>query len=421
MRGMLATTLIVATGVMASVSISPALGDPPESWCRGCSIYGDGSDGDKTVGSHVMLNLMGDVEYENLTIEANGTLNTNGHIVRVCGTLWVKSGGLITDLSSGGDGGAGGDHGKGGNPSHAPEDLTGCGRVTEWCTVGEDGDPGQAPVVPQAGAGGEGGGGGGGGGGAWHDLSSADADGGNGGDGGEGADGGGYVRIYAFHIINEGAIHADGEDGEDGDHAPFGYWNCGAEYYAWLLHDLAGGGGGGGGGGCGGDGGTVDITIAQHNLDLGNAHANGGAGGQGGDGGLPENYTGELEHGVLDGGHQPGCPGGNGCGDGGDGGRGAHRPGYSERAMPGDDGQDGDDGAPGACGGTRCCWPGDVDQDCDVDLADMAALFSAYCHVEGEPEYNACADFDDDGHVGLPDLAALLGNYPCDPEPVDCP
>lgn len=59
----------------------------------------------------------------------------------------------------------------------------------------------------------------------------------------------------------------------------------------------------------------------------------------------------------------------------------------------------------------RC--PGDVDQDSDTDLADLAELLAAYGTVIGDPDYNPAADFDDDGDVDLSDLALLLAWYGC--------
>ena len=54
---------------------------------------------------------------------------------------------------------------------------------------------------------------------------------------------------------------------------------------------------------------------------------------------------------------------------------------------------------------------GDIDGDCDVDLADLAELLAAYNRCTGEPEYLAAADFDSSGCVDLIDLATLLANY----------
>lgn len=54
---------------------------------------------------------------------------------------------------------------------------------------------------------------------------------------------------------------------------------------------------------------------------------------------------------------------------------------------------------------------GDVDDDGDVDLADLAALLASYDACDGDPNYNPAADFDFDGCVTLSDLAALLGVF----------
>jgi len=55
--------------------------------------------------------------------------------------------------------------------------------------------------------------------------------------------------------------------------------------------------------------------------------------------------------------------------------------------------------------------PGDLDDDGDVDLNDLAALLAAYGSCAGDPEYNPEADLDENGCVGLSDLAILLANY----------
>ncbi len=53
----------------------------------------------------------------------------------------------------------------------------------------------------------------------------------------------------------------------------------------------------------------------------------------------------------------------------------------------------------------------DLDDDGDVDLADLAGLLSAYGCCAGEPGYNFFADLDKNGCVELSDLAGLLGSY----------
>ena len=54
---------------------------------------------------------------------------------------------------------------------------------------------------------------------------------------------------------------------------------------------------------------------------------------------------------------------------------------------------------------------GDVDEDGDVDLSDLAALLATYGLCDGAPGYNPAADFVENGCIDLADLAALLGNY----------
>jgi len=53
--------------------------------------------------------------------------------------------------------------------------------------------------------------------------------------------------------------------------------------------------------------------------------------------------------------------------------------------------------------------PGDTDGDCDVDLADLAALLSGYGIPSGATRANG--DLDGDGDVDLEDLSQLLSNY----------
>ncbi len=345
----------LALAICLTGSLAPAVADPPDDCCTHGSLYGDGSDGDLTVYPGVTHELEPEKKYRNVTVRGGATLDTQGNVLLVCGTLTVLPGGVITDHQSGGDGGDGGDGGLGGNPDDGTpgcngSDPTGCGRVCDDCTDGEDGSPGNPPSVPQPddnGWGGCGGGGGGGGGGAFHDwpTPARDADGGNGGGAGKGGKGGGYILIYAYRLDNQWVIHADGHeapDNEEEDGAqdappgdstdPMGYENCGAEYYEWLTGDLAGGGAGGGGGGRGGSGGTVEIYYAEL-VNEGDIHALGGGGGTGGTGGSDGGY---CTHGNAgDNGYQNGCLGGDGCGpvsycgDGGAGGRGEHWPGNS--------------------------------------------------------------------------------------------
>lgn len=56
-------------------------------------------------------------------------------------------------------------------------------------------------------------------------------------------------------------------------------------------------------------------------------------------------------------------------------------------------------------------YAGDLDGDCDVDLADLSNLLSSYGLCEGAPGYNPAADLDGDGCVGLADLSELLQDF----------
>ena len=55
--------------------------------------------------------------------------------------------------------------------------------------------------------------------------------------------------------------------------------------------------------------------------------------------------------------------------------------------------------------------PGDVDDDGDVDWADLLALLEAYGACEGDASYDANADLDRNGCINLCDLARLLSNF----------
>ncbi len=57
-----------------------------------------------------------------------------------------------------------------------------------------------------------------------------------------------------------------------------------------------------------------------------------------------------------------------------------------------------------ACPPPLC--PGDIDDDGDIDAADLAALLSAWGDQPDDP-----ADLDGDGDVDAADLAALLGAW----------
>jgi len=214
--------------------------------CYAGSPFGDGSDASYTVTANTTF--VRNVEFVNLTIQPGVRLNTGGHVIRVCGTLTNL--GTITDLASGGAGGSGGGGGNGGTKGYLnpPDD-------------GGDGQAGE-PAASGVGDGGSGGGGGGGGGAAWNTralCASYYSDGGDGGHGGQGGTGGGHVVIHAYHLTNQGLIHAKGENGQPGQGGGIGAYldyGCGIPH---ADYDHASGSGGGGAGGRGGHGGTVEL------------------------------------------------------------------------------------------------------------------------------------------------------------------
>lgn len=217
--------------------------------------YGTGADGDVTISSNT--SLVGDMNYNTLTVDNTYTLNTAGYTVRVKGLL--TNNGTITDSSTGGAGGAGG---------------------TAGAQKNSEGD-GNVGSAGGAGTGNGGAGGGGGGSGACQSHAATVAYGGAGGVGGAGGKGGGEVIIYARYVSNNGTIHANGSDGSNGVQGSAG------EYEVFIDEmsndaDMAGGNGGAGGGGGGGDGGSVTISTTLR-IATGTVTASGGAAGDGGD------------------------------------------------------------------------------------------------------------------------------------------
>ena len=281
--------------------------------------FGDGTDGEGIIANESYVTLQRDMNYTSLTVGEQATLNTAGFEVRVQGTCWVQSGGVITDGQSGGYGGMSGYSGSGG---YGAENGTNG-------SPGEAGGTGQATGAGNGGSGGSGGGGGGG-----QLINAQRADGGNGGEGGYGGDGGGVVRLYCADLQNSGLIHANGGNGSAATNGGDG------NYAAGTNEDVAGGGGGGGAGGDGGDGGTVEIIAGESSV-LGAIEANGGDGGPGGLGGDGRTTTftapGGTEYaGGLGGGTAPTS------GDGGKGETGA------DGSAPGAPGPDGANGEPGS-------------------------------------------------------------------------
>ncbi|MEP0846216.1 MAG: PQQ-dependent sugar dehydrogenase [Phycisphaerae bacterium] len=61
--------------------------------------------------------------------------------------------------------------------------------------------------------------------------------------------------------------------------------------------------------------------------------------------------------------------------------------------------------------GGGCAIPGDVDNDGDVDLADLSQLLTSFGLCVGAPEFDPAADIDGSGCVDLADLSALLTSF----------
>jgi len=252
-------------------------------------VFSDGSDGDVTIAAGTTT-LTRDMNYNNLTIQANGILKPAGYRIFVKGTLTINATGSINDngndasgttagalLSSprgslGAGGGAGGagrattgagsaGGGSGGNSSLNSNNLFpagGTGGTAGGVNTGGTAGSGAAPSPTQKWSGtnailtgrtysgGAWNGGGGGSGGGCDITGGASSSGGGGG-------GAGIVYICAYNIVNNGSISANGGAGAN------------------ATGVLAGGGGGGGGG-------LVGIITAT-NTGLGVVTANGGTAG----------------------------------------------------------------------------------------------------------------------------------------------
>ena len=344
---------VVLIGVCLAVALGAGVTQPMAQ-----PLYGNGADGQNVVVGNTTLTS--DMNYTILTINPGVTLFTNGHAVRVTGTLVNL--GIITDSSSGGAGGTGGTGGAGGYLSGLSTLIPGAD--------GGDGSPGLGGPTG-AGSGGRGGGGGGGGGPAQDLLISNVAEGGRGGNGGVGGKGGGLISIYARVLDNLGTIHANGSSGNDGQNGQNG------EEINYTLfftgYDIGSGGGGGGGGGKGGNGGTVQV-VYQSLLSQGTMTALGGTEGSGLLGGArpalenSPSASAQAQH-AGSGGSQ-GSPGEGGYGVAG-------YTGVSplQKAVDGSDGQAGTDGIVSLIRSVVCY--GDPDGDEFGDPADSADFASS--------------------------------------------
>jgi hypothetical protein len=243
--------------------------------------FGDGSDGDVTISADTSLSR--DMYYNNLTVNASRSLNTNGFRILVAGTL-TNNGTIHRGGNRGNDGSTGGAALANGTLAGAPK---GGDRATSSGSVAGGAGTGTATSGwgGNGGAGGQSSGGGAGGNagtnsytltsqprtlpmavngaaqvlGTWTAVAGGSGGGAGGttgilGSGGGGGSGGGVVVIAARKIVNgSGVVHADGGAGGNG-----------------ASNVGAGGGGGGGGGG-------VVILVYNQLTGPGTIRAAGGA------------------------------------------------------------------------------------------------------------------------------------------------
>lgn len=254
-------------------------------------FYGDGSDGDYTVLAASTITMNREYNWNNLTVQATGTLKPAGFVIVVKNTLTnagsINDNGLSASGSTNGAAlvarqylGAASGAGSAGRNTTGAGTLGGAIAATSYNAIGSTpngGAGGQADgvnlgggagvattgssrwasrLIPARGASAFNGGAGGGSGGCNVGTGTAAS--------GGGGSGGGIVLIEAKTVVNSGTISADGGKGGDA---------------AFTGDGKAGGGGGGGGGLVG------FITQTQASSIDGVVTANGGAGGNGANGG----------------------------------------------------------------------------------------------------------------------------------------
>lgn len=266
-------------------------------------LYGDGSDGAKTVSSNETLN--GVKFYEDFTVQAGNTVTVNNILwVFATGTIDISgtidgngngasggsggapggngSGADFSPLGTGGSGGAGGgsgtaggDGGDGDTFTPSVQDLVRMDIASAYKEVqknganlgGAGGGGGGDAIISSEGNGQNGSSPGGGGGGGGETTGSA-------GSGGDGGDGGAGVILVAPEINVSGTITMQGTDGQDG-----------------TADSASGGGGGGGSGG--------PIVLVSPNISVGGTtDTSGGSGGTGPDGGGDQGDGGDGANGA---------------------------------------------------------------------------------------------------------------------------
>lgn len=247
--------------------------------------FGDGSDGDATIGSGTTT-LTRDMYYDDLTIQAGGYLSAGGYVIYVKGVLTVQNGGRLGqdgNHASGATGGAALAEGSLGGGSYGGAGTTNSyanngGEFLAAALGGQGGQGGSA-----TGAGGNNGGAGGSrgsittpnlgvcattlppgrtitGGTTWVRFAGGTGGGSGGGSGsgttGAGGGGGGCVEVYAREIVLESTGYISSNGGNGGNAS-----------------------GGNAGGGAGGGGGFIKVVGTKLTGSTANITATGGSGG----------------------------------------------------------------------------------------------------------------------------------------------
>ena len=271
-------------------------------------LFGDGVDGDATISANT--SLTSDKYYDDLTIDTDIELNTNGYRLFVRGTLTFGNSAVIhnngEDATDGGDGGAGGAGDSGGGEAGDGGSGGGAGTLmggvdgSNGC-VGGDGatdggsgdigfsgsgnttffDPCASDQVGGAGKAGEAG------------AEGASGGGAGGASGSGGAGGSASLSSFPFSSTDPHLILPFRDFYGNSSYAQCIYPSCGSgsggSGGGGGAKDTYNGGGGGGSGGSGGSGGVV--LIAARIISAGTStiiSANGGDGGDGGNGGFGE-------------------------------------------------------------------------------------------------------------------------------------
>jgi hypothetical protein len=212
------------------------------------------------------------------------------------------------------------------------------------------------------------------------------------------------VRLFVFDLNNQGLIHADGQQGFNGNSGQAGEIVTYFDTPSLSDRDMSSGGGGGGGGGYGGSGGSVEIWYGSIS-NLGVIRALGGAGSSGGLGG---SGRGQSIAAVV---RQSEEQGGPSSGNGGAGGASETGTTSSQSGFSGGIGQTGAGGNV-TIQPASCCINLTGNVDCDpsdgTDISDLSALIDNL-YISFTP-LCCSAEANTDGQPGIDisDLSALI-------------